>query len=160
MKINASALLLTCLGSVAVILAGCNQGEAAAASINSKAAAKEVADEIKTGAVDSWKAIKDYSYDKRLEFAAGLDRLATQRDAELTVMNKQLNEQAALPEATAMKREKAVADYRAARDALTPLLDQLRDSTAEGWDNTKARATDAMQDLETAFHQIQSSSVS
>jgi hypothetical protein len=157
MKTTPSLLLFATLSS-ALLGSGCAKSDDfKQAAQSTKVAAKELAADVKAAAVDTWDSVKDYAYEKREDFAAGLDRMTAKRDAEIQAMNAQLT---GLPEATAKQREHAVKEYNEARTYLKSQLEHLRTGTADTWAATKEKAAASWQAVEAAFEKVKSSPTS
>src|SRR6185312_11321881 len=101
-------ILLAALGFAALLQPACSKHESAGQAVeNTKAVAKDAAVAVQETAADSWDSIKDYTYEKRADFADGLDRMAAKRDAEVAEWNART---ARLPDTAAAAREKANQD--------------------------------------------------
>jgi hypothetical protein len=143
------------LSAAVIVLSGCAKTDTVQSVAQDTAAtAKDVAVDVKTTAVDSWDNIKDYSYEKREDFAAGLDRMSDKRDAELRSMNAKL---AGLPDDTAKARDHAVKDFNEARASLKTHLTDLRASSADTWAAAKEKTAESWQRVQTAYDKATSS---
>ena len=70
-------LLAAAASSVALMLAGCSKSDTASTPVDQvKAGAADVA----ATASDSWDSVKDYTYDKRVEFTASIGRMTARFD--------------------------------------------------------------------------------
>ena len=158
MKHTRSHLFLSVLGTVAVLLSSCSKNDSVqTVAQNTKAAAKDITADIKAVALDSWDSIKNYTHDKREDFAAGLERMAAKHDAELAALNAKLT---GLPDAAAKQRDHAVKDFKEARANLKSELASLRAGTADTWAEAKESAAQSWQRVHAAFEKIKASPTS
>lgn len=152
MKTIPSLLLLTALCPAALLLSSCNKSGSVQQTTDSvKAGAKEVAADVKEAVTDSWDSIKDYTYEKREDFAASLDRMATKRDADIQALNAKMT---GLPDDAAKARDSAVKEFNEARAELKSQLADLRSATAETWASAKEKATHTWQRMQAAADKI------
>jgi len=155
LKTISSFRLLAALSPAAIFFSGCAKSDdAKTIAQNTEATAKDVATDVKTGAVDSWENIKDYTYDKREDFAAGLDRMSDKKDAEIQAINAKL---AGLPDDAAKARDRTVKDYNEARADLKIRLAELRSATADTWVAAKEKVSEGWQRVDAAYDKVKSS---
>jgi hypothetical protein len=109
-----TSLLLT---AALLLAAGCSKAD--------KDNAAAVAQDIKATAVDSWNSIKDYTFEKRAELSAYLDRRSAAMDARVADLKA---------------KGRPVPDYDDARSDLRKSLDELNHATADTWADAKAKA--------------------
>jgi hypothetical protein len=158
MKTTHTLLLIASFSPAALLPSGCSKPDAGQpAAQNTMTAAKDIAADVKGAAADSWDRIKDYSYEKREDFAATLDRMAGKMDADIRAINVRFT---GLPDAAAKERDHAVKEANEARAELESQLVFLRTGTADAWANTKQQATQAWQHLQTAYDKVKSSPTS
>ena len=156
MKHTRSLLLLIVLGPIAALLSSCSKNDGVQTAVQkTKAATKDIAADIKAVALDSWDSIKDYTYDKREDFAAGLERMADKHDADLATLNAKLT---GLPDDAAKQRDRAVKEFKEARTNLKSELASLRASTADTWAEAKESAAQSWQRVQAAYEKIKASS--
>lgn len=148
-------LLLTLLGCAAMLLPACNKNDRAEAVENTQAAAKDAAVAVKDTAVDTWDSIKDYTYEKRADFADHLDRMAAKRDTEVAALNTKAVH---LSDEAAIAREKARQDYADARAYLKTQTDHLRTVTSDMWDDAKEKTSQAWKRVQAAYEKVKDSS--
>ena len=158
MKNTHTLLLIAGLSPATLLLPGCSKpaGTQPAAQ-NTMAAAKDLAADVKGAAVDSWDRIKDYTYEKREDFAATLDRMAEKTDADIRAMNAKFT---GLPDAAAKERDHAIKEAKEARATLASQLVFLRTSTAETWASAKVQADQAWRHLQDAYNKLKASPTS
>jgi outer membrane murein-binding lipoprotein Lpp len=158
MKTTVSLLLIAALSPAIMLLASCTKTNKVDQAVQStKAAVKELAADVKAAVSDSWDSIKDYTYEKREDFAASLDRMADKRDAEIKEMNAKLT---GLPDAAAKERDRAVKEYNEARAYLKSKLAELRTGTADTWADAKEKATEAWKRTQAAYEKVKASPTS
>ena len=158
MKPTRSLLLLAALSPAFILLTACGKSDPVQpAAQNTTATAKELVADVKTTASDSWDSIKDYTYEKREDFSASLDRLAAKRDAEIQELNSKVT---GLPDATAKQRDRAVKEFNEARSYLKSQLTDLRTGTADTWADAKEKAAQAWQKVQTAYDKVKASPTS
>jgi hypothetical protein len=104
--------------------------------------ANAVVQDIKTTAVDTWDSIKDFTFERRTDFSASIDRMCRSMDNEIDAVKTKAS---GTPGVAAADRENAVKDYDAARADLKASLDNLNNSTATGWADAKAKVAAAWQ---------------
>ena len=103
MKTSSSLLLLAALRPAVLLTTGCTKPASTPSDSSTT-----VASNLQAAASDSWDSIKDYTYEKRVEFAASLDRMAASSDTEVSAMNAKMK---GLPADTAKARESAVKEF-------------------------------------------------
>jgi len=158
MKTTRSLLLIVALSSATILATGCAKSDSVQAVAQSTpAAVKEAAADVKTAVSDSWDTVKDYTYDKRADFAAALDRMAENRDAEIQAMNAKLT---GLPDAAAKDRDQAVKEFNEARSYLKSQLTDLRTGTADTWVDAKEKVAQSWQRMQAAYDKVKASPAS
>jgi hypothetical protein len=151
-------LLIVALSPTALLLSACSKSDDIPPAVQStKADAQELATDVKVAASDSWDAIKDYTYEKRADFAASLDRLSEKRDADIQAMNAKLK---GLPDAAAQKRDQAVKEFNEARSYLKSQLADLRTGTADTWTDAKGKVAESWLRVQAAYEKVTSSPTS
>ncbi len=165
MKSTTSLLLLAALSPAIILQSSCAKTDKVDQAVQStKTTAREVAVNVKDAAVavkdaavDSWDSLKDYTFDKREDFAAGLDRMADKCDAGVRAMNAKVT---GLPDAAAREQASAVKEFNEARAYLKSKLIELRSGTADTWDDTKQQAVNAWKRTQAAYDKVKASSTS
>ena len=126
MKTPRSLLLVIATVAPAILLGswGCTKSEdtkAKEVAQDIKTTAKDVAADVKTAAVDTWDSIKDFTFERRSDFSAGIDRMAKGLDDKVADMKAKAS---TVPNAAAKDREAAIKEYDEARaDLKTKLTD-------------------------------------
>jgi hypothetical protein len=158
MKINHSLLLIAALSPAANLLSGCAKTDGVQqVARDTKTAAKDIVADVKAAAVDSWDSIKDYTYDKRNDFAASLDRMAAKHDADIREMNAKVK---GLPETAAKERDRALKEFNEAHIYLKSQLTELRNGTADTWDNAKKKVAESWEHVQAAYEKVKASPTS
>ena len=111
----------------------------ASAAQDAKTAITNAAIDVKNAAVDTWDSVRDYSYDKRVEFSASLDRM------DKTMDDKIAEEKAKAPDTLSKEKQAAIKDYDDARADLKAKLADLGNATADTWADAKAKVSAAWQ---------------
>jgi hypothetical protein len=137
MKIQRSLLILAMAPSILLFSGGCSKAD------NDNATA--VVQDIKTTAVDTWDGIKDFTFEKRVEFSASIDRMSKAMDDKIAEIR------AKAPDAASKDRDAAVKDYDDARADLKARLADLNNATADTWADAKAKVADAWQRVKAAY---------
>ena len=149
---------LAALSAAAILLPGCAKTDTVqSVADNTAATAKDVGADIKTTTVDAWDNIKDYTYEKREDFATGVDRMSDKKDTDLRAMNAKF---AGLPDETAKARDRAVKDYNEARAGLKTDLAELRASSVDTWAAAKEKTNQAWQRVQATYDKVTASSKS
>jgi hypothetical protein len=156
MKTTNSLLLIAALSPAAILLSSCAKTDSVQQTAqDAKTAAKEMVADVKATASNSWDSIKEYTYEKRDDFAASLDRMAAKHDSAIQEMNAKLK---GLPDAAARERDHAVKEFNEARVELKSQLANLNKSTAETWADAKEKAAKSWQRVQAAYEKVKSSS--
>lgn len=157
MKHTSSLLLLAAFAPALILSSGCSKSETDSAAAKSKAAAKDIAADVKEVAQDSWTAIRDCTYENRGDFVAGMDRMAQACDTEYAVVKTNL---ASMRPAATELRDQAMADFATARAALSSQLIEARSGSAENWDAAKDKTAQAWKAVQDAFARVKAFAVS
>jgi hypothetical protein len=135
--------LVATLAPVIVIgAAGCSKSDNSTASSNvqdAKAAATNAAVDVKNAAVDSWDNLREYTYDRRVEFSSSMDRMDQNMDDKIAA------EKAQAPSTLSADKQAAIKDYDDARADLKARLADLGNATADTWADAKAKVAAAWQ---------------
>lgn len=158
MKTTVSLLLMAALSPAIMLQSSCAKTDNPDQAVQStKAAAKDLAADVKTAVSDSWDTIKDYTYEKRDDFAASLDRLAEKRDAEIKELNAKVT---GLPDTAAKQRDSAVKEFNEARSYLKSQLADLRTGTPDTWADAKEKVSQAWKRTQAAYEKVKASPTS
>lgn len=149
MKSTRSLLLLVSAISPALLIGtGCSKSDnssVSAAAQDAKTAVTNAAVDVKNAAVDTWDSIKDYTYDKRMEFSASIERMDKKMDDKIA------EEKAQAPDTLSKDKQAAIKDYDDARADLKAKLADLGNATADTWADAKAKASEAWQKVKADY---------
>lgn len=153
MKTSRIVLLLAAgLGPVALLVSGCSKTDNTSAAVEAvKADGKAAVADIKATAIDTWDSVKDYTFEKRADFSAGMDRMAGQLDDKTNELKAKF---AAMPAATASDRESAAKEYDAARADLKEKLAVLSKATSDTWAGAKANVAESWKHVQAAYEKV------
>ena len=87
--------------------------------------AAAVEQDIKVAATDSWNSIKDFTFEKRVDFSAYMARMSDNMDSRVADLKS---------------KGRSVPDYDDARTNLKTSLKNLNNATADTWADAKASA--------------------
>jgi hypothetical protein len=130
---------------------GCSKSENSKAqdvAQDVKTTAKDVASDVKTAAVDTWDGIKDFTFEKRSDFSASIDRMAKGLDDKVADLKAKAS---TVPDAAAKDREAALKEYDEARADLKAKLADLGNATADGWADAKAKVAASWDKVQAAY---------
>ena len=105
------------LSAAVLLAAGCSRAD--------KDNASAVAQDIKVTAVDSWNSVKDFTYEKKAEFSASMDRMSSDMDSKVADLKA---------------KGRNVPDYDDARSDFRKSLDNLNNATADTWADAKEKS--------------------
>jgi hypothetical protein len=153
MKTSRCLLLLAALMSPAALLvSGCSKTDNTSTNAEKvKTDAKEVAADIKAAVSDSWDSIKDYTYEKRADFSASIDRMAGQFDDKIREFKAKV---AGATDAASKDREGAIKEYDEARGDLKSKLSDLGNATADTWADAKGKVAQAWKRVQAAYDKV------
>jgi hypothetical protein len=138
-------LLATIVSPAALIISGCSKPDTTATATDQvKAAATDVANT----ASDSWDSIKDYTYDRRVEFTASIDRMTGRFD------DKMRDWKAKATDASSNDRASAMKDYDDARADLKTKLTDLGNSTADTWADAKDKVAQSWKHVQASYDKV------
>ena len=148
-----SLLFVAALAPAALLLtSSCSKTDDSSKNIQeAKADASKAVAEVKAAAVNTWDSIKDFTYDRRADFCAGIDRLAKDLDDKAAVVKAKL---AGVPDATAKERAEALKEYDEARADLKVKLTELGNATSDTWADAKAKASEAWKRVQGAYDRV------
>jgi hypothetical protein len=135
-------LIATLTPAIVIGLSGCSKSANSTASSNlddAKTSVKDAAVDVKNAAVNGWDSLKDYTYDKRVEFSASMDRMQKNMDEKIA------EEKAQAPTTLSADKQAAIKDYDDAKADLKARLTDLGNATADTWADAKAKVAAAWQ---------------
>lgn len=95
-----------------------------------------VAQDIKVTAIDSWTSVKDFTFEKRAQVTATLDKMSADMDTRVADLKAQ---------------GRKVPDYDDARVELRQSMDELGRATSDTWVASKARVERAWDRLKADY---------
>jgi len=104
-----------------------------------------------------WDAIKDYPYEKHVEFTATLRRLAANLDAQIHALDAK---RASMTDSAAKDWDFAMSDLRDARADLAIKIDDLGKASSEKWPDLKDKAATAWKRTQDDLDKVKSSTTS
>jgi hypothetical protein len=158
MKTNRSLLLIVAIIAPAALLgtSGCSKSDNSKtqeAVQDVKDTTKDVAADVKTAAVNTWDSIKDFTFDRRSDFSAGMDRMAKNLDSKVATLKSNAS---TAPDAAAKDKAAAIKDYDEARADLKAKLSDLDNATADGWADAKAKVEASWDKVQAAYNKASS----
>jgi hypothetical protein len=149
MKTSRSLLFaLAAIGPALIGSTGCSKSDNSTASSSvqdAKVAVTNAAVDVKNAAVDTWDSIRDYTYDRRTEFSASIDRM------DKTMDDKMADMKAKAPDTYSADKQAAIKDYDDARADLKAKLADLGNATSDTWADAKAKVAAAWQRVKTDY---------
>jgi len=146
------------MSPAALLIFGCSKTDNTSTSVEKvKTDAKDVAADVKAAVSDSWDSIKDYTYEKRTDFSASIDRMAGQIDDKGRELKTKI---ASAPDAATKDRESAIKEYDEARADLKSKLSDLSNATADTWADTKEKVAQAWKRVQAAYEKMKASATS
>lgn len=139
---RALLFLLSAIGPALLTGTGCSKSDrssASAAAQDAKTAITNAAVDVKNAAVDTWDSISSYTYEKRIEFSASIERMDKKMDDKIA------EEKAQAPDTLSKDKQAAIKDYDEARSDLKAKLTDLGNATADTWADAKAKVSEAWQ---------------
>jgi hypothetical protein len=118
------------------------------------ASAVTVAPITAPGALSPWGAITDYTYQRRADFSAVLERLANGTDRQIDQLNAR---RATLPETSVKDWDVAMKELTDARSDLQFKVSQLGNATAETWNQLRDSAAGAWRRVQEATDKVKRS---
>lgn len=120
-------------------------------------AATKVATDAGAALVASWEGIKDYTYEKRADFSAGLGRMAAGLDDQIRALKAK---RATMADGPAKDWDFAMKELDDARADLRFKLSELGKATSETWTEAKEKAAQAWKRTQDAAAKVKSSTTS
>jgi outer membrane murein-binding lipoprotein Lpp len=135
MKTSRIVLLLAAgLSPLALLVSGCSKTDSSSTAVETvKADSKAVAADVKASVIDTWDSVKDYTYEKRADFSADMDRMAGRLDDKTSELKAKF---ASLP-----------ADLKSK-------LSDLSKATADTWADSKASVAESWKRLRAAYEKV------
>jgi hypothetical protein len=145
-------LLAVGLSPAAFFVSGCSKSDDSTSNVDkAKTEAKEAVADVKAAASDSWDSIKDFTYDRRSDFSASIDRMSAKMDEKTRDFRAKV---AAVPDSASKDRDSAVKEYDEARADLKAKLTDLGNATSDTWADAKAKVSDSWKRVQAAFVKV------
>jgi len=154
MKTRRPLLLLAAAMCPATLFlaSGCSKTDDPKTSMrDAKASAEKAVADMKVAVSDTWDSIKDFTYEKRADLSARIDRMSRDLDARTAALTARV---AGVPDATSADRVRAMKEYDEARAELKARLADLGNASAHTWAEAKARAAVAWKNMQAACDRV------
>lgn len=140
------------LSPAAFFVSGCSKSNDTASNVDkAKDEAKEAVADVKGAASDSWDSIKDFTFDRRSDFSASIDRMSAKMDEKAREVRAKV---ATVPDAASKDRDSAIKEYDEARAELKVKLTDLGNATSDTWADAKAKVSDSWKRVQAAFEKV------
>jgi hypothetical protein len=114
-------------------------------------------DPADTTAATTWAAIKDYTYDRRSDFIAGLSLMGGRLDAGMQVLNAK---RATMTDGAAKDWDFNMKELHNARDYLQSTSSDLEKATDSTWADAKDKVSQAWERVRNAYDKVRHSTTS
>jgi hypothetical protein len=106
---------------------------------------------VAVGVTGAWDSIKDFAYERRADFSAGIDRMSRDMDDKAAAFRTRA---AGVSDAVASDRDSAMKDYDSARADLKSKRTDLDNATADTWSDAKAKAGESWKSTKAAYDRV------
>jgi hypothetical protein len=106
---------------------------------------------VSVDATDAWDRIKDFAYDRRADFSAGIDRMSKDMDDKTAAFRTRA---AGVSDAVASDRDSAMKEFDSARADLKARRTDLDNATADTWSDAKAKAGESWKSTKAAYSKV------
>jgi hypothetical protein len=106
---------------------------------------------VTVGVSDAWDRIKDFTYERRADFNAGIDRMSKDMDDQTAVFRARV---AGVPDAASRGRDSALKEYDDARADLKSKRTDLDNATADTWADAKTKAAASWKSTKAAYDKV------
>jgi hypothetical protein len=159
MKTRVSVTVLAAaIGSAAVILVcSCSKSDDGATTVlatrpdGSTVSVAISGNNVVVGATDAWDGIKDFTYDRRADFSAGMDRMSKDMDDRTAAFRARA---AGVSDSVASDRDSAMKEFDSARADLKSKRTELDNATADTWSNAKEKVGDSWKSTKAAYDKV------
>lgn len=124
---------------------------------NARVAATTAATDAGNAVAGSWDSLKDFTYEKRADFSAGVSRMAAGLDDQVRALKAK---RATLTEASTKDWDFAMKELEDARADLRSKLSELSKASSETWTQAKDRAAEAWKRAQDAAAKVKASTTS
>jgi hypothetical protein len=139
------------------LICGCSKSDDGVTTIESQRADGSKAEvvvndsNVTVSVTDSWDRMKDFTYDRRADLAAGIDRLAKDTDRKVDMYRPKA---AGTSENLQADRDSAMKGYDDARADLKAKRADLDNATADTWESAKAKSGQSWQNTKAAYDKV------
>jgi hypothetical protein len=112
---------------------------------DAKQTASDAYASAKVAIANTWDSIKDFTYEKRVEFSNGIDRMSKDMDEQAAALKAKTSDTAST------EKESAAKEYDEARASLKASLADLNNATADHWADAKAKVVEAWKKVQAAW---------
>ena len=100
---------------------------------------------------DAWDRIKDFAYDRRADFSAGMDRMSKDMDDKTAAFRARAT---GVSDSVARDRDSAMKEFDSARADLKSKRTDLDNATADNWSDAKAKVRESWKSTKAAFDKV------
>jgi hypothetical protein len=151
-------LFAAAIGSAALLLSfGCSKSDDSVTTVQAtrpdgSTATVVVSDaNVNVSVSDGWDRIKDFTYDRRADFSAGIDRMSKDMDDKTAAFRARV---AGAPDAASKDRDSAMKEYDDARADLKSKRTDLDNATADTWADAKAKTAESWKSTKAAYDRV------
>jgi hypothetical protein len=151
-------LIAAAIGSALISLSlGCSKSADSTTVVESTRADGSVAtitvsdSTVTVASSDAWDRIKDFAFDRRADFSAGLDRMSRDMDDKTAAFRANVS---GVPDTVSSVRSKAITEYDEARADLKVRRANLDSATADTWADAKSKAAESWKSTKAAYDRV------
>jgi hypothetical protein len=106
---------------------------------------------VTVGSSDAWDRIKDFTFDRRAAFSAGVDRMSQEMDDKTAAFRARV---AGVPDSASRDRDSAMKEFDTARADLKSKRSDLDNATADTWADAKAKTAESWKSTKAAYDKV------
>jgi hypothetical protein len=151
-------LFAAAIGSAALLLSfGCAKSDDGVTTVQStrpdgSTATVVVSDtNVNVGVSDGWDRIKDFTFDRRADFTAGIDRMSKDMDDKTATFRARV---ASTPDAASRDRDGAMKEFDDARADLKSKRMDLDNATADTWADAKSKTSESLKKTQASYDKV------
>jgi|HubBroStandDraft_1064217.scaffolds.fasta_scaffold92891_2 hypothetical protein len=151
-------LFAAAIGSAALLLSGgCSKSDDSVTTVQTtrtdgSTATVVVSDtNVSVEVSSAWDRIKDFTFDRRADFSAGIDRMSKDMDDRTAAFRARVS---GAPDAASRDRDSAMKEYDEARADLKSKRTDLDNATADTWADAKAKAAESWKSTKAAYDKV------
>jgi hypothetical protein len=145
------AFLSAIAAPAAILVAGCSKTDSGPTAADQ---VKSTVTTVTNAVADSWDSVKDFTYDRRVEFTATVDRMTGQLDDKVTALKVKVVGAPGTPSAAWTGATK---DYDDARADLKARMTDLGNATSDTWSDAKDKVSAAWKHVQSAYDKVTAS---